>query len=327
MTEENVPLPTAAGLTFRAITEADIDEWLALVKRIAAVEKPPWHEQRSDLEDVFSSVKNDPVVNTVFGLDDGGTPRAWGRVTKNKDGAKAHAMGGVDPQFQRRGVGTAVLRWSAAQARRRFVQDGTPDPLVRVYDEEDNAASAALYAAAGFSVVRYFTEMIRPLDTVLPPVVLPDGLRIVPFSPEVSESMRQAHNEAFADHWGSEPRDEEAWGFVVNHEQGRPDWSAAVVDDATGEVAGYQWSSYDPAVLADEGRNEGYTELLGVRRHWRGQGLAQALLADAMAKFKASGMDHASLDVDTENPSGALGIYQRMGYQPTRRSMAWDKRL
>ena len=67
MTEEKVALPAVDGLVFRAITVADIDGWLALVRRIAAVEKPPWHEQRSDLEDVFAPSKHDPAVNTVGG--------------------------------------------------------------------------------------------------------------------------------------------------------------------------------------------------------------------------------------------------------------------
>ena len=36
---------------------------------------------------------------------------------------------------------------------------------------------------------------------------------------------------------------------------------------------------------------------------------------------------NAALGVDTENPSGALGLYERMGYTPTRRSMAFEKQL
>lgn len=323
MTEENVLLPRTDGLDFRAITVADIGGWLALVQRIAAAEKPPWHQQRSDLEDVFSSTKNHPAANTVMGFDAGGTPRAWARVTKNKAGAKAHAAAGVDPAVRRRGIGTELSRWAERQARRRFEEDGMGHPLLRVHAEADNEGTKALLAAEGFAVVRWFTQMVRPLDGALPPVEAADGLSIVPFSPEISDGIRLAHNEAFADHWGSEPRDEEGWGLMLRHEHSRPDWSTAVVDKATGEVAGYQLASHDPSVLA----NEGYTGLLGVRRRWRGRGLAQALLADAMARFKDSGMDYATLDVDTENPSGAMGIYTHMGYAPTRRSMAWDKAL
>ncbi len=322
-----VSLPSLDGLHFRPIAEVDIDQWIALIERIAAAEKPPWHEQRADLEDVFASTKNDPAENTVIGFDGEGMARAWGRITKNPGGPKAAASGGVDPQWQRRGVGTAVLRWQHAQTVRRFAQDGMQEPRLRAYSEEDNAAESALFGGTGFTVVRYFTEMLRPLDSELPTVELDEGIEIVPYSAELSEATRLAHNEAFGDHWGSEPRDTEAWGFMVNHPHSKPEWSALAVEKASSEVVGYQLASYDPEVRTTRGREEGYTELLGVRRSWRGRRIAAVLLVDAMRRFKAAGMDFASLDVDTENPTGALGIYERMGYRPTHRSLAWDRLL
>ena len=36
-----------------------------------------------------------------------------------------------------------------------------------------------------------------------------------------------------------------------------------------------------------------------------------------MRRFAADGMDAACLGVDTENPSGALSLYERLGYRPT----------
>ena len=64
-----------------------------------------------------------------------------------------------------------------------------------------------------------------------------------------------------------------------------------------------------------------------MRREFRGRGVAQALLADAMRRFAAAGMDKASLDVDSENPTGALDLYAKMGYVAVNTSMAWDKEL
>lgn len=103
-----------------------------------------------------------------------------------------------------------------------------------------------------------------------------------------------------------------------------------VIDSGTGgEVAGYQLTSFDPDSAADRGFKEGYTELLGVRRAYRGRGgIAQALLADAMQRYALAGMDVASLDVDSANPpTGALELYLGMGYAPVNRSMTWEKML
>ncbi|MCZ2403772.1 GNAT family N-acetyltransferase [Paenarthrobacter sp. Z7-10] len=325
MTElPEVSLPSSTGLAFRAIVPSDIDQWLALIERIAEAERPPWSDQRADLTHIFASSKNDPALNTVIGMDEGGTARAYGRVSKNLGGPKAIAAGGVDPQWQRRGVGSAVLAWQLAQARLRFAQERMPEARIRVHSEEDNVAERALFTGFGFDVVRYFTSMLRPLDGGLPEIAPAPEIEIVSLAPNLDEAARLAHNEVFADHWGSEPRDREAWGFMLGHPLSRADWNTLALERSSGEVVGYQLASYDPQVLAREGRAEGYTELLGVRRKWRGRKVAAALLADAMQRFKAAGMDYAGLDVDTENPSGALGLYERMGYRATHRSMAWD---
>ena len=81
-----------------------------------------------------------------------------------------------------------------------------------------------------------------------------------------------------------------------------------------GEVAGYLLSGryeHDWPVI---GYKAGYTDLLGVRRAWRGRRLARALLATVMAAYQADGMDFAELGVDTANQSGAHRLYEGLGY-------------
>ncbi len=321
-----VPVPAADGLTFRALGTGDLDEWLAAVERIASAENAPWHDSRSELAAHLLDDANPAALNTVAGFDGTGAVRAFARMAKNPAGAKAVVFGGVDPQWQRRGIGSSLLTWLEARVRARFAEDGQAGPLVRTHTHEGSTAHAALLQAAGYAVVRYYSEMLRPLAGA-PVVPAPAGIRIVPFTPQLAEAVRLAHNEAFADHWGSEPRSVQQWGLLLANDDLRPAWSAVALDAATGEVAGYQLSLYDPERFSREGREEGYTELLGVRRAWRGRGIAPALLSDAMARYKSAGMDHACLDVDTENPTGAKGLYEKMGYRALRCTLAWDKHL
>jgi mycothiol synthase len=321
------------ALQWRNAEAGDLDSWAALIARTAAVEKPVWSEHRAELEQLMESRKNPPRSNTVLGFDLDGVPRAYARISKNKDGEKAHGFGCVDPQWQRRGVGSALLGWLEARTRQRFAEDAgaageaAAAPRLRIFIEQKHEHQSALLAGSGYHVVRYFNEMHRPLTEPLPRVVLDDGLELVAMEPALSEAVRLAHNQAFAGHWGSEPRDEESWRFTVNDPLARPDLSAVVLEAGTGNVAGYQLASHDPESAVTRGFREGYTELLGVRREFRGRGIAQALLADAMRRFAAAGMDKASLDVDSENPTGALALYLKMGYHPVNRSMAWDKIL
>lgn len=296
---------------------------------MAEADDPIWFERREDLAEVFASTKNDAANNSIVGIDNTGTPRAFGRVTMNEGSRKIHSWGGVDPTWRRRGIGTAVYRWQERRAKQRgagVAQPGSP-VILRTYAEENNVGHNALLQAMGNEIVRYWTEMTRSLSASIPQADLDEGLEFAEFSPEISEQIRLAHNDAFRDHWGSEPRDRESWRFATGHPDFRPEWSMAVVDRATGEVAGYHMASLDLNFAAKHGYSEGYTELLGVRSQWRGRGMAPAILAEAMRRYKADGIEHAGLQVDTLNPSGALGLYEALEYRPTRRTFTYDKAL
>ncbi len=321
-----LPDPQVTGLQWRAAGTADVEAWAALIARTAAVEQPVWYERVPDLEQILDSSKNDPAVDTVLGIDVGAVPRAYGRIAKNPDGDKAIGFACVDPGWQRRGIGSAILAWQEGRTRRRFAAEGG-EPRLRLFMEEKMLHQSTLFRARGFDVVRWYNEMHRPLDGVLPEVSLAPGLELLTLEPGLHEAVRLAHNDAFRDHWGSEPRDEEAWRFVTEDPLHRQDLSTVVRDAATGDIAGYQIATFDPDAATARGYKEGYTELLGVRRQYRGRGVASSLLADAMHRFLAAGMDVASLDVDSENPTGALALYLKMGYTAVDRRMAWDKVL
>ncbi|WP_426977127.1 GNAT family N-acetyltransferase [Pseudarthrobacter sp. O4] len=287
-------------LTWRSAGTADLDGWAALIARAAAVEQPVWFERRADLAQILDSTNNPAAANTILGVDGDGVARAYGRITKNRDGDKALGFGCVDPGWQGQGIGSGLLGWMEQRTRERFAGDAAsgqpeagPAPRLRLHMEQQHRHQAALFEGAGYRMVRYYNEMHRPLAIGIPEAELEAGLELVAFGPELHEAVRLAHNDAFRDHWGSEPRDEEAWGFVVHDPLARPDLSAVVLERSSGTVAGYQLASHDAEGAASRGFSEGYTDLLGVPREFRGRGIAQALLADAMRRFAAAGMDKA----------------------------------
>jgi ribosomal protein S18 acetylase RimI-like enzyme len=75
------------------------------------------------------------------------------------------------------------------------------------------------------------------------------------------------------------------------------------------------------------GRKLGYTEDISVRRPWRKRGVARALISRSIKLHKDLGMTEVALSVDTENPSGALQLYESMGYKTTARETAFRKGL
>jgi ribosomal protein S18 acetylase RimI-like enzyme len=55
--------------------------------------------------------------------------------------------------------------------------------------------------------------------------------------------------------------------------------------------------------------------------------VASALLEHSFNAFHGAGLTHAMLGVDTENPTGALGIYERLGFEPVYGSIICQREV
>jgi ribosomal protein S18 acetylase RimI-like enzyme len=71
----------------------------------------------------------------------------------------------------------------------------------------------------------------------------------------------------------------------------------------------------------------GWINVLGVRAPWRRRGIAIALLARTFADFEARGATRVGLGVDAENPTGAVGLYERAGMSVSQRNDTYERLL
>jgi mycothiol synthase len=320
---ERPPLPSAAhGLLWVPGADVTTACLADLVRRVEAADAVPFRTSDEELREHLEAPWRDPSRDALVGLDADRVPRAFASVDLSPGAARCIIWAGVDPAWRRRGVGREVLAWALGRARQQLAASDATGPARIVEFVEDSATSTvALVRAAGFVPVRYDATMRRPLDGDLPDVVVPAGLRLETWTPGRDEEARLAHNEAFADHTGSEPRSPEQW------QSGRstfvPEWSAVVIDEASDRVVGYQLSDRYEQDWAVTGHSFGYTGLLGVRRAWRGRGVARALLADAMRRYRADGMEVAELSVDTDSPTGAFRLYESLGYVRASSATMW----
>ena len=62
-----------------------------------------------------------------------------------------------------------------------------------------------------------------------------------------------------------------------------------------------------------------------MRPAWRRRGIARALLAASMRSYAEAGLDAAGLGVDTENPTGAYGLYAEMGFVATNTTVMYAR--
>jgi mycothiol synthase len=311
------------GLTWRAASRDDVPALAALVARSEEADHRPHRTSEVEVGEWFDGGWKDLAADTRIGVDPDGVPRGWMAVEVlpgDERAVRAYLNGVVDPAWRGRGVGRTIVAWGAARGRQKLAASGKDVPgRIAAFLEQEATEALRMYQAAGFAPIRYYSEMRRDLAQELPAGTVPDGVRIVPWSEDLDEAVRVAHNAAFADHWGSEPRTPESW--AAGRAMFAPGWSFVAVEEATGEVVGYTVSGRYEQDWVVAGATSGYTELLGVQRRWRGRGLAVALLAAAMRAFAADGMQYAELGVDTANPSGAHGLYAWLGYEVTHGSV------
>lgn len=307
--------PAHLELSWRPLQLGDVDALHALVVAVEEADGAPVRTSREELVETLSEPWRDLLRDSLGGWDADGVLRAYALVTVrpgDEHTIRAFLTGGVDPAWRGRGIGRAVLAWMEGRGRQKLAESGKDGPgRLAVYVDENARDHRRLYAAAGFSPIRWYTQMRRDLSRPLPDAVPLEGVRVVPWAPELDDAVRLAHNEAFADHWGSEPRTPEDWRHGPHF---APSWSFVALDDA-GEVVGYTLSGRYDQDWPVLGYTFGYTDLLGVRPAWRGRRVAVALLVRAMTAFRDDGMAYAMLGVDTANPSGAHGLYERLGYE------------
>lgn len=243
---------------------------------------------------------------------------AGGHDWRERDGKVVHTIEiWVHPRSRRRGLGTRLLAWSEARAREAVAEGrGGPRELPHVLSMGTSInipAALAFAEARGYAPVRYSFGMRRDLTQPVPDVALPSGLVIRPVSPDQHRRIWDADVEAFQDHWEAAVRNEADFEHDFSH----PDldtslWQVAWDAD---EVAGSVMNGIYVEENRQLGTDLGWLDHVSVRRPWRGRGLAGALIARSLVILRERDMAEAALGVDAENPTGALGLYERFGFR------------
>lgn len=310
-------------LRWAAPTRADNGEWATLLAAIEAVDQRGETYELADLDDEWSSVWAHPETDSMF-VWDGKEMVAFGWLKTQVGEAKDHRVdcwGGVRPSHRGRGIGRRLLDWQVGRGREIAA---TLDPsvgtriAVEAADHQEDLIDLA--ERAGLHPVRRFLELVRPTSEPLDALPAPDGLQLAGWSEDLDEGVRDAHGDSFLDHWGSEPRTEEEWRqWYTGHRSFRSDLSVLAVDVASGDVAGFVLCSAYPQDWATV-PVEAWINSVGTRRSWRGKGVARWLLTASLERIAASdtGFERSILGVDSENPTGALQLYRRLGFRDER---------
>ncbi|MEX0710166.1 MAG: GNAT family N-acetyltransferase [Chloroflexota bacterium] len=330
MTVEAPGLPAIAGLRLRRLQRPADDAVIAALvnagnladgirHRLGAEQVTNWLDHPSRM---------DPAQDMVIAEVDG-SPVAFaegGWEPDNDGGHNYSTWGQVHPDWRRRGLGSALLRW--VEARQRSVAATHPTNVERrlqSWAHEKEAGRIALLEGRGYHVVRNDFVMERPNLDDIPELPLPPGIELRPARVEHLRRIWETEVEVFRDHWGAIDDSEDS--FERKRTDPRRDMSLWVVAWQGDELVGQVLNRIDHDANAELGMKRGWVNSVGVRRAWRKQGIGRALVAESLRVLRDAGMTTAGLGVDAENGTGALGIYQAVGFAVTETERVYRKPL
>jgi len=238
----------------------------------------------------------------------------YGSVSRQvRDGVAVHVTAGmVHPAYRRRGLGRAILRRN--EARLREIATGHEDARREfgswIGDRE--AGARELLESEGYRAVRRFFAMIRSDLGALPDAPVPAGIELRALEPTDHRAVFEASNEAFRDHWDHREQTEEDFVAFFSVPDLRPDLSLVAWDgeQVAGSILTFVWTNENEKL----GQRRAWFERISVRRPWRRRGLARAMIVAALARVGEADLDAAMLGVDVENVSGALRLYESVGF-------------
>ncbi len=208
-----------------------------------------------------------------------------------------------------------MLEWAEQRAHEAGL------PRVRAFFPEGHELEAIL-GACGYRYWRSSFHMRIDLDERPDAPPLSDGLDLRPFRDEDAEPLRLGLNEAFGEDPFFHPVGPTNFReFFLKHRGCDVSlWQIAWDGD---ELAG--WALPWPCHGSDDAT--GWIGNLGVRPAFRKRGLGGTLLRHGFRALYDRGLRAVGLGVDAENPTGALGLYERAGMRRALRQDNWVKHV
>lgn len=317
---------TAIQFQLRQATNSDLPEIAALISEGLSFDGLTIVQTAEELEEEFGGpycfLDQDVLVaeheSHIIGV---GYTYFLPSETKEE---RCYTFGTVKPSYRRKGVGTEILRWTTERAEKLLRSTNRTIPkYLRSDVSTSNTSADFLFQKFDMRPVRWNEDLIIDLNQS-PDVFTPPGYAVIPWETSRDEDARVVKNLAFMDHWGSTPTSEEGWKQLVHGSTARLEQSFFALDsnnNIVGLLLSHRYESDDETL----GKRIGWIDKLATLSEHRGKAIGRSLITHALAAYRRDDLTHGALDVDTENPTGAYGLYTAVGFSTFRGSVTYER--
>jgi mycothiol synthase len=211
----------------------------------------------------------------------------------------------VAPPKRGRGIGTALL--GAAEP-------AATDDVLLLTGLATEPAATAFARANGYEKAWEVWLMGIDLPAEIPEPEWPDGVTVRTFSEDDAHEVKDLLDLAYREEFHHHPATFENWRrFMLEDPMFDAEaWFMAIAD---GRIVGaaLNW-------------DEGYVKDLVVHPDWRGRGLGKALMFQTLGEFSRRGLPRVTLKTDSNNPTAAWKLYERVGMGIERTYEIFEKR-
>lgn len=318
-------------LVFRSYAgEADLPDLVSVFNASSHADEADWATNLVEMSEEYQSGEHfEPQRDSVL-VEVDGRLVAFGEVRhyyQQESGNWQHRVDGlVLPDWRGRGIGSSLLeQLRGVCAGLAESNQGEVGHRLHTYAWGAQTARLAFLEEAGFSPVEYMYSMARANLEEVAIAGLPEGLRTRAVRRSDARDLWNVFNEAFLDHPG----------FFRQSEADFLEWESSSYFDPELCVAAWEGermvgiviNHIDAVENREMGRERGYLMRIATLREWRKRGVARALIGRSLKLLSEKGCGEAALRVNVRNPTGALHLYESLGFAVTSQLKIMERDL
>ena len=230
---------------------------------------------------------------------------------------------GIIPEFRGKRIENELVEIALKELKNRGMK------IVQAWARDTREDRIRLWEKLGFKLIRKFSLMKGDLNEV--PSTIEESKEVVlktlrRDSDEDVKMLNWLGNECFKEHFNYRPGTIEETTYFLREDPffKDQDWFFAT---SKGEHVGYIGVGIDGKYNVEKNVKSGWILDIGVLKPHRRRGIGTRLMLQGMETLKTKGMSTAMLGVDDWNVTGAMKLYEKVGFKVAKKDLTYEKNI